>query len=99
MKNIEGIVIKNPESLYHLGKREGFKYRFNTEENLKFTSYESWSKHTGEQGIVLITDEGRRVNLAGKRVEEAQQKVDEDGYVKCEVSSYGKRFSSIKRVL
>ena len=97
---IEGIVIKDINSTYKLAKRDGwFKYRFNKEETVKCVSYEDT-----DTGIVLITDDGRRINLAGSRSEIAKKKIDENGEVTVEVSYHrrtkkGFRFAVVKRVL
>lgn len=97
---IEGIVIKDVNSTYKFGKRDGwFKYRFNIEETIKCVSYE-----VTPVGIVLITEDGRRINLAGHRSEIAKRKIDEDGEVLVEVSYYQKtkdgfRFPVVKRII
>ena len=107
--NIEGMVIKDIDAPYRFNKRDRwFKYRFNKEETVKFTTYEKWERKNPDgavsSGIVLSTDEGHRVNLPGIRCETAMQKINEKGYVNCEVSYYSKskdgfRFATIKRVL
>lgn len=102
--NIEGIVIKNIDAPYRFDRRDGwYKYRFNKEETVKFIGYEEWS-NDNNQGVILSTEEGFRVNLAGKRCLIAIQQIQDKGYVNCEVSYYSKskdgfRFAVIKRVL
>ena len=97
---IEGIVIKEINSIYKFGKRDGwYKYRFNKEETVKCVDYEDTPT-----GIVLITEDGRRINLAGSRSEIAKKRIDEDGEVTVEVSYHRKtgkgfRFAVVKRVL
>lgn len=109
MKNIEGIVIKDIDAPYRFGKRDRwFKYRFNKEETVRFVSYEEWEREnpdgTTSKGIVLSTEEGFRVNLPGQRCVNAMQKINEKGFVNCEVSYYSKskdgfRFATIKRII
>jgi ATP-dependent DNA ligase len=97
---LEGVVIKKRDSPYVFGKRQNwFKFRFNTEETVKCTNYEDT-----ETGIVLITEDGRRVNLAGDRSEIAKHKIMNDGCVIVEIAYHertmqGFRFTSVKRVL
>lgn len=96
----EGIVIKDINSVYRNGKRDGwFKYRFNKEEVVRFVDFEDT-----ETGIVLLTEEGKRVNLAGKRSEIAKEKIKNNGFVDCEISwnkktDKGFRFCVVKRIL
>jgi len=97
---LEGIVIKKRNSPYRFGKRdEWWKFRFNMEETVKCISYEDT-----ETGIVLITDDGRRVNLAGERSEIARRKIIDGGLVNVEISYHertpqGFRFTTVKRIL
>ena len=97
---IEGIVIKEINSTYKFGKRDGwYKYRFNKEEVVKCVDYEDT-----KVGIVLITEDGRRINLAGHRSEIAKKRLKEDGEVMVEVSYHrrtekGFRFAVVKRIL
>jgi len=97
---LEGIVIKKRNSPYRFGKRDDwYKFRFNMEETVKCISYEDT-----ETGIVLITDDGRRVNLAGDRSEIARKKLIDGGVVEVEISYHertpqGFRFTTVKRVL
>ena len=97
---VEGIVIKDVNSTYKFGKRDGwFKHRFNKEETVKCVSYE-----VTPTGIVLITEDGRRINLAGHRSEIAKKRIDEDGEVLVEVSYHQKtkdgfRFPVVKRIV
>jgi ATP-dependent DNA ligase len=75
---LEGIVIKDINSYYQFGKRGNgwFKFRFNVEEKVKCTKYEDT-----ETGIVLITEDNRRINCAGKRSEFARNKILDEGFV------------------
>jgi ATP-dependent DNA ligase len=104
-KDLEGIVIKDINSPYLFGKRDNwYKYRFNKEETVKFVSFENWEKKTGEEGIVMITEAGRRVTLAGPRVYEAKDKMEGQGFVMAEIVYNGKtdkgfRFTTVKRIL
>jgi ATP-dependent DNA ligase len=97
---LEGIVIKKRNSPYLFEKRDGwYKFRFNVEETVKCVSYENT-----ETGIVLITEDGRRINLAGERSETARRKIENAGCVMCEISFHeksdkGYRFTTVKRVL
>ena len=105
-KNVfEGVVIKDLNSVYRFDRRDGwFKYRFNKEETVKCVSYENWESSGGVSGIVMTTVDGKRVNLAGPRAEEAKQKINDSGAVLVELSYNGKsekgfRFTTVKRVL
>ncbi len=97
---LEGVVIKKRNSPYLFGKRDDwYKFRFNVEETVKCVSYEN-----SETGIVLITEDGRRVNLAGERSEGARRKIENEGAVTVEISYHeksdkGYRFTTVKRVL
>lgn len=98
-KNLEGIVIKEKDSVYLSGKRQGYKFRFNQEKKITCVDYENHP-----MGIVMETDGGKRVNLAGKRSEKAKQEIDNRGKVNVEISFNGEtdkgfRFCSVKRVL
>ena len=96
----EGIVIKDLNSVYLHGRRDGwFKKRFNREEIVKFTDYEDT-----ETGIVLLTEKNKRVNLAGKRSQIAKDKITNDGHVMCEIAynkqtDKGFRICTVKRIL
>lgn len=101
---LEGIVIKDINSVYTPGKRNGLKYRFNHEETVRCTSFEVWRKSTGEEGIVMISDDNRRINLSGPRITEAKDKISTRGYVDVELcyhekTSKGFRFVTVKRIL
>jgi ATP-dependent DNA ligase len=97
---LEGVVIKKRNSPYVFEKRDGwYKFRFNVEETVKCVSFENT-----ETGIVLITEDGRRVNLAGERSEGAKRKIENEGSLMCEISFHektpnGYRFPVCKRVL
>jgi len=97
---LEGIVIKDLRTPYRFDSRDGwYKYRFNKEETVKCVEYEEHPV-----GIVLKTESGKRINLAGPRSEIAKQKIIDDGEVFVEISYNGKsekgfRFTSVKRVL
>ena len=103
--SLEGIVIKDLDTPYLFGKRNSwYKFRFNKEETVRFVSYEEWAKKTGEEGLVLITKEGRRVTLSGPRIHQARESMEEKGYVLAEISYNGKtdngfRFTTVKRIL
>jgi len=96
----EGIVIKDLNSIYQHGKRNGwYKYRFNHEEIVRFVDFEET-----QTGIVLLTEENKRVNLAGRRSEIAKEKIRENGYVDCEIAwnkktDKGFRFCIVKRII
>lgn len=98
---LEGIVIKDINSSYKFGKRDGWwKYRFNIEEKIKVKKYEDT-----KTGIVLITEDGGRINLAGGRSNEAKRKIMNGGFVEVEIAYHEKaddgslRFPKVKRVL
>ena len=98
---IEGIVIKKRYSPYLYSKRDGwFKFRFNTEETVKCNDYEDT-----ETGIVLITEDGRRINCAGEeRSEAVKHKLMEGGTIELEIAYHertmkGYRFTTIKRIV
>jgi len=98
---IEGIVIKDIDSPYLSGKRQGFKYRFNKEKTVKVTSFE---EHQNGNGIILITHDNKRVNLAGNRVEPTRQLLADGNEINVEISYYeetnnGYRFPVVKRVI
>jgi ATP-dependent DNA ligase len=98
---LEGVVIKDINSFYRFGKRDGwFKFRFNIEETLKIEKFEDT-----QTGIVLITNDGGRINLAGNRSSEAKRKIMNGGFVEVEIAYHEKnedghyRFAKVKRVL
>jgi len=97
---LEGIVIKKRTSPYQFGKRDNWwKFRFNREETVKCTNYEDT-----ETGIVLITTDGRRINLAGERSHIAKKMILEGGFCEVEISYHertlqGYRFTTVKRVV
>lgn len=97
---IEGIVIKKRNSPYQFGKRDNwYKFRFNTEETVKCTDYEDT-----DTGIVLITTDGRRINLAGDRSDIARKKILEGGFCEVEIAYHertqqGFRFTTVKRIV
>lgn len=97
---IEGIVIKKRNSTYQFGKRDGWwKFRFNQEETVKCTNYEDT-----ETGIVLITTDGKRINLAGERSHIAKKMILEGGFCEVEIAYHertlqGFRFATVKRVV
>jgi ATP-dependent DNA ligase len=75
---IEGIVLKKKTSPYLFGKRdEWWKVRWNKEETVKCITFEDT-----QTGIVLITEDGRRINYAGdEKSREAKQIIIEEGCV------------------
>lgn len=98
---LEGIVIKDVNSLYRFGKRDGwFKFRFNIEEKIKIDKFEDT-----KTGIVLITNDGGRINLSGSRSNEVKRKIMNGGFVEVEIAYHEKnedghyRFAKVKRVL
>jgi len=98
---LEGVVIKKRNSPYQFGKRDNWwKFRFNKEEIVKCNNYEDT-----KTGIVLITVDGRRINLAGdKKSSIAKKKLLEGGTIEVEISYHertgkGFRFTSIKRIV
>ena len=101
---IEGIVAKNLDSYYRMDTRTGWwKKRFNVEETVKCVSYEDWAKSDGTTGIVMITDDGKRINLAGPKQHEAKEMIDARGFAMAEiayhkVSDRGFRFTTVKRI-
>jgi len=104
MKGIEGIVIKDKLSPYLEGKRDKwYKFRFMKEKTVKVVDFETW-KGENNEGIVLITDKGERINLAGEtNVELFKQLYNENGYVYVEVEYHsetekGLRFPTVKRI-
>ena len=102
---IEGIVAKDIDSKYRMDTRVGWwKKRFNVEEVVKVIQYEDWTKSDGTPGIVMTTDDGKRINLAGPRQHEAKAKIDATGFAMIEiayhkVSDKGFRFTTVKRIL
>jgi ATP-dependent DNA ligase len=102
--SVEGIVAKDLNSTYQFDKRSGWwKKRFNTEETVKCVSYEDWTKSDGTPGIVMTTDDGKRINLSGPRQQEAKEKIDAAGFAMVEiayhkVSDKGFRFTTVKRI-
>ena len=104
-KGIEGIVNKDKLSPYLEGKRDKwYKFRFMKEETVKVVDFEDWRAEQG-RGVVLITDKGKRINLAGEeRVEVFKKLFDENGHVYVEIEYYdetdkGLRFPVVKRIL
>jgi len=104
-KGIEGVVIKDKLSPYLEGKRDRwFKFRFMKEETVKVVDFEDWRAEQG-RGVVLITDKGKRINLAGEeRVEVFKKLFDENGHVYVEIEYHdetdkGLRFPVVKRIL
>lgn len=75
---LEGLVIKKKTSPYLYGKRDGWwKVRWNKEETVKCVTYEET-----QTGVVLITEDGRRINYSGQeKSQEARQIIQEDGCV------------------
>jgi len=102
---IEGIVAKSIDSKYRMDTRSGWwKKRFNIEDTVKVVEYEEWEKSDGTPGIVMTTDDGKRINLAGPKQYEAKEKIDATGFAMVEiayhkVSDKGFRFTTVKRIL
>lgn len=102
---IEGIVAKDKDSKYRFDSRVGWwKKRFNVEDTVKAVRYEKWLKDDGTPGIVLFTEDEKKINLSGPRQHEAISKIDTEGFVMLEiayhkVSDKGFRFTTVKRVL
>ena len=102
---IEGVVIKHKYSKYLCGKRDKwYKYRFNREETVKIIDFEEWSGDNGLDGVILITEDGRRVNLAGRDSYRAKEMLKENGEITVEICYHSKtekgfRFPVVKRIL
>jgi ATP-dependent DNA ligase len=99
-QHIEGIVIKDLKSTYQEGKRVGFKVRFNKEKTVTCVDYE---EHREGNGIVLITDDNKRINLAGPRSDFARKELNNNGKIEVEICYHeetdsGYRFGVVKRV-
>jgi len=100
MHNIEGIVIKKVDGGYFEGKRFDVwqKLKFTQEATVKVTGYE---KHPA--GILMITEEGYRVNCNGCQSEIGKKLLDKKQEFKIEIvflekTNGGKlRFPSFKR--
>lgn len=97
---IEGIVIKNLDSIYYKGKRGSgwFKLKFLKEKTVKFISYEKQ-----EVGIRLLTDDEKPFHLAGNDVKIAIDNIDNKGCVMAELEFYamtdkGFRDAHLKRI-
>jgi len=100
MHNIEGIIIKDKNAGYLSDKRMDYwqKKKFNKEMIVKIISYE---KHPS--GIVMISEEGYRINCNGQLSEIGKQMLDKRKEFKIEVVYLEKtpdgklRFPSFKR--
>ena len=70
MEKIEGIMIKDPDAIYQVGKRcrNWQKMKFNKEEIFKVVSYE---EH--DRGILMYTEEGHRINCNGHMAEKGKE--------------------------
>jgi hypothetical protein len=73
---LEGIVVKKKTSPYLYGKRDGWwKVRWNKEETVKCVTFEDT-----QTGVVLITEDGRRINYSGDaKSREAKQIIIDEG--------------------
>ena len=98
---IEGIMAKRVDQGYYCGKRLWKKYRFMKEATVKVVDVED---HPA--GCLLHTEEGWKVNLAGKKRTEIAKRLFEDrGEFKVEISYFEKtrkgelRFAKFKRFL
>lgn len=99
-KNIEGVMIKQPDRCYAEGKRKRYweKLKFNREGTFKVVDYE---KH--DRGILMITEEGYRVNCNGKQSRKGVELLKNKEEFEIEVTYLEKtkdgklRFPSFKR--
>jgi len=103
---IEGVVIKDINSVYEEGKRSGAwrKKRFVKEATVKIVELEEYNKEGRLAGVVCITDTGGRINLPGPRAKKAQELLSNDGSFKAEISFFeetekGYRFPVVKRLI
>jgi len=101
---VEGTVAKDINSKYEMNSRNGWwKERFNVEETVKVVDWEEWIKKDGNEGIVMITDDNKRINLSGPRQYKAKEKILDNGFVMVEISYHkasdkGFRFTTVKRI-
>ncbi len=98
---IEGIIVKELDSLYHIGKRgQGqYKKKFLKEKTVKCIGYEVQNK-----GILLVTDRQEDIHYAGSDYELAMNEIDEHSMVMIEIEFLehtfkGYRDCSVKRII
>jgi len=97
---IEGVIAKDVKQEYYCGKRLWKKYRFMSETVVKIVEVED---HPA--GCLLHTEEGWRINLAGKKRTEKAKRLFREGEFKVEISYFEKtkkgelRFAKFKRFL
>lgn len=99
-QQIEGIMVKHPDKPYIPGKRNNYweKCKFNKEGVFHVVSYE---EHPN--GILMITDEGHRVNCNGHLSQKGKDLLDQKNEFDIEVTYLEKtesgslRFPSFKR--
>jgi len=103
---IEGVVIKDINSVYEEGKRTGSwrKKRFVQEATVKVVELEEYNRDGHRAGVVCITDDGGRINLPGPRAEKALELIGNNGSFRAEISFFektekGYRFPVVKRIL